>query len=47
MNVFLTQADRLKIINHELNDLKLNHDEIKFGNGVSLYKYDGIGKKLN
>ena len=46
INDFLTQADRLKIINYELNNLKLNHDEVKFHNGISLYKYDGIVNQL-
>jgi len=40
----LTQSDRLKIINDELNYLKLGHfvDEVKFNNKIGLYKYDGI-----
>ncbi len=39
---FLTQADRLKIIENELNSLKLSEDEVRIGENVRLYKYDGI-----
>lgn len=46
MDNFLTQADRLKIIDDEINNMKLNHDEVKFENNVYLYKYDGIINQL-
>ncbi len=42
MGKFLTQADRLRIIDYELNNLKLSQEEVILGENVRLYKYDGI-----
>lgn len=44
----LTESDRLKIINYELNRLRLPMmtDEMKFADNVALYKYDGIINQL-
>ena len=43
----LTESDRLKIINYELNRLRLPMmtDEMTFADNVALYKYDGISNR--